>query len=659
MNDSAGSVTCLWPALTAAESGHAAGQALPSECSPGDRGAGHCAAPWSHWSGSRWHPKSPRPPRPPDRSDPPSAHACVEHSWPLAALTQSLLAKSASPSPTLGVPPTAWGSAQTPHGCPCDCRGICGGTTGSTSDRRSPPAGMSDQLWTGQTWLSVFAAGQSSSDWAGLTAWRIPSCWSQRPCDRQECWMTLLGQRTDVLGDTAGQLASSWGFLATTQTLTDGSRLTFGHAVEQLTVGSMLDWLTWDPLKVILDLSETCSTVTDSSLISLTHVNTLSGAFSGSRAFWSGGRHAVKSLKSSKKSFFPDRVKGRVQFSCRKNTVLCSVSMMAPRLRHTLLEIRNGVLEGTIAILIQKRSTGTIKAFSQGTVLLLPKRKDICTACSKTLDRTSSGKVCRNSETWCWPMTVCDAPKSRIPTDCDVANNVSSTWTEFWTLGGDLSFTVSQSDLYWAICGTTDDRKVIWLFGEGVAAELSFGDGIFLHANELSDCWNSCSKRLVTLSYIFTDRAETCLLWLFLWEYDQQTQHVSVGPFNCIRDMESWTSSKEGQSSVGRASMTNTSASSSEISFAEIITLALWAFGAEEPLGPDIVLRRGHSAFQCPRWPHKRQSDSAIRKAKGFRPRKGAPFPLPFFPPLGRMGQKPRLRDFSDKRFLASTYELM
>ena len=66
-----------------------------------------------------------------------------------------------------------------------------------------------------------------------------------------------------------------------------------------------------------------------------------------------GGRMADRALKSSRNSFLLDKSNGNLQLSFWKKILWSVVSMMAPRLRQTLLEIKNGVLVSTTAILIQ------------------------------------------------------------------------------------------------------------------------------------------------------------------------------------------------------------------------------------------------------------------------------------------------------------------
>ena len=124
-----------------------------------------------------------------------------------------------------------------------------------------------------------------------------------------------------------------------------------------------------------------------------------------------GGRMRISSQRSSRKRFFPDSVIGNVHCSLRNQMVWHSVSMIAPRLRHTLLEIRNGVCDSTTAILIQYLSIGMRMARLHGTTLLLPKRNVMFTGLSKIIGRTESGTCSKNSSNWCWPITVWEAPK--------------------------------------------------------------------------------------------------------------------------------------------------------------------------------------------------------------------------------------------------------
>ena len=84
-------------------------------------------------------------------------------------------------------------------------------------------------------------------------------------------------------------------------------------------------------------------------------------------------------------------------------------------------------------------------------------------------------------------------------------------------------------------------------------------------------------------------------------------------------------------------------------SFSGITVLATCWFGPDT-WPPDGLSRRGHSAFQCPRCPHRLHDDSAMRRANGRRPFPFCfdfPFPLPF----GGEIQKPLFFDFSTKRF--------
>ena len=82
------------------------------------------------------------------------------------------------------------------------------------------------------------------------------------------------------------------------------------------------------------------------------------------------------------------------------------VSMTAPKLRQTLLEMRKGVLDSTMAILTRNRSTGTRIARWQGTMLLFPNRNDMLTLRSWISGRIAAGTLQRNSSSWCCPMAV-------------------------------------------------------------------------------------------------------------------------------------------------------------------------------------------------------------------------------------------------------------
>ena len=135
-----------------------------------------------------------------------------------------------------------------------------------------------------------------------------------------------------------------------------------------------------------------------------------------------GGFNARSSQKSIRKRFFPDNVSAKVHCSSLKKIVCVVVSITAPRFRQTLLEIKKGVRESTMAILIQNRSTGTRMARLQGTMLLFPNLNDMLTLRSWINGRIAAGALQRNSSSWWRPMTVWEAPKSTMPVVRDVAN---------------------------------------------------------------------------------------------------------------------------------------------------------------------------------------------------------------------------------------------
>ena len=212
----------------------------------------------------------------------------------------------------------------------------------------------------------------------------------------------------------------------------------------------------------------------------------------------------MSSAKSSRNSFFPDNDIGSLHFSLRKKIVCSPVSMIAPRLRQTLLEIRNGVRVSTIAILIQYWSKGTSMAVLHCTTLLLPKRNDMFTGCSTTACCTVHGRLCRNSATWYRPITVWDAPRSTIPKVWFVANKMDSGEVDLirlWsglTLGVFVNFTVilgsvdTESGL--GLSGTTDLSPVMALsFGEGLVVTSASS---FLEALGSFALWNFAVKRL-------------------------------------------------------------------------------------------------------------------------------------------------------------------
>ena len=111
--------------------------------------------------------------------------------------------------------------------------------------------------------------------------------------------------------------------------------------------------------------------------------------------------------------------------------------MTALSWRNALLEIRNGVVDGTNAIFSQMGPTGTNMAVSQATVPLLPKRNDIDTGRYCTWSRISRGNWDRNSSCWWHPITVCEAPRSTIPTVPWLANKMS---TGSWWIMETLDF---------------------------------------------------------------------------------------------------------------------------------------------------------------------------------------------------------------------------
>ena len=78
--------------------------------------------------------------------------------------------------------------------------------------------------------------------------------------------------------------------------------------------------------------------------------------------------------------------------SLEKLTWSKAVSIWAPRVLKTLLEIRNGVLEFTMQIYTNHLASGTRIAREHATVLLLPKRKIVLHGTSRTLERIFSGK---------------------------------------------------------------------------------------------------------------------------------------------------------------------------------------------------------------------------------------------------------------------------
>ena len=85
----------------------------------------------------------------------------------------------------------------------------------------------------------------------------------------------------------------------------------------------------------------------------------------------------TSSQKSNKYSFLAVRDSGILTPILAKVIVSWAVSICAPKVRNTLLDIKNGVLDWTMHTLTFHRDNGTNRASWHSTVLLFPKRKTV------------------------------------------------------------------------------------------------------------------------------------------------------------------------------------------------------------------------------------------------------------------------------------------
>ena len=168
-----------------------------------------------------------------------------------------------------------------------------------------------------------------------------------------------------------------------------------------------------------------------------------------------GGFLAASSQRSSKNSFLPESWSGSSQSNWRNQILWLLVSITAPKHLQTLLEMRNGVFDSTIAILIQNLSIGTKMARLHGTTLLFPKRKDMSTGFSWTKLRTWGGKWLKTLAAGVgpWPFEMHQGPK--FPG--------SKTWrTRLVPV-----FVVKSLGDHWTHLGTVLTDWLVGLFGTG------------------------------------------------------------------------------------------------------------------------------------------------------------------------------------------------
>ena len=278
---------------------------------------------------------------------------------------------------------------------------------GSISDLRWPRSDRSVRPWCLQTWWSVRPIAPCSCSATcrcdpsdpelGSLHWSAPQgssrTWQVDSLGRVSSWSMVVGWRSTsaeirsfmwLLMVLAIDMVDTHGWSWTSVSLVCSCDCWgFAHSwVEFKWCG--LEWILPSVSTTSLLLSDSFSWHENTRSAMLADLSNTDGVL--------GGFLAASSQRSSKNSFLPESWSGSSQSNWRNQILWLLVSITAPRHLQTLLEMRKGVFDSTMAILIQNLSIGTKIARLHGTTLLFPKRKDISTGFSWTKLRTWVGK---------------------------------------------------------------------------------------------------------------------------------------------------------------------------------------------------------------------------------------------------------------------------
>ena len=295
-----------------------------------------------------------------------------------------------------------------------------------------------------------------------------------------------------------------------------------------------------------------------------------------------------------------------------------SVSITALIPFKNVLEIRKGVLPGTIAIRNFMEPKGSNNAWRQLSVCWLPNRKVRLQFVRVTCFRMWLGKPASSSGI-CWsPTTVCEAPRSTMPTVPDVANK-----TSLHELSGTLRDRLSAA----RTCCPLAHASLVKFSDDFMVLRRWRHSALNRDENAATPDW---------IPFII-------LSPLILSPLCVSPKHTSMSCGSCASSTVRWANS-----------MGDSSAITNDVGM---------ELEAVELLWPLVLCKFfwGHSFFQCPFCMQIRQKELAILRAKPPAPEKGffpLDLPFPFFPkPLSNRfetGQKPRTFTRSLKRRRAS-----
>ena len=327
-----------------------------------------------------------------------------------------------------------------------------------------------------------------------------------------------------------------------------------------------------------------------------------------------------------------DNRKGTEHPSFSKWTTWLCVSITAPRLRNTELDMRNGVFVSTRAMRNHTEPTGINMAFWLVMVLLLPKRNVIETFCSLTLLRTSSGSSAKNFPAWWWPITDCDAPKSTIPQQPWLAKRTGSCFSPTCSITSGLLSDVGDCGMLSRVIST----------GLGLSSStrwfLFILRGVFTRVCNEPALWFCVGSPrfpsfLAILLRRHNIRSGPCRSLVLCPMLSPMCDFFC--PHSTVLTKHTFSTCFEKHTfcfcrlsctpSMGKSSMMS-DVSSTSFSAMTVMALAV-VVRLFDPLA--VAGAFGHSHFQCPFWRHFLQWDSAILKANGFLLKRPFDFPPP------------------------------
>ena len=380
--------------------------------------------------------------------------------------------------------------------------------------------------------------------------------------------------------------------------------------------------------------SPTCESQSSSSATTLSFLGTRMSASEGNGSDWAhtvtcvsaglklgdaspSGR--TRSLRSSKNNPLLVKVIGKLFWILEAWITCLVVSTLAPRALSKVLDRRNGVLPGTMAIFKSIPCIGTTIACLLWRTPWFPNRNVTSQGHLLTCFITSGLRFCNKSGTNSLPITVLVAPKSTMP------------------------------KLPW-------DAKNAW--ASSATSETGCG-------RRVMSAWARQCKRSRTFQRSASILTAVESGWHVFCQLFKELRSLSLGLRLCSTIMTcthgSWGTSKAGSWTLG--SCKNSRGKTSGLPVWESTTPAN-VVGAWGGLLVELVLSLldGHSAFQWPTWLHNLQRDSRILCCSDFL---DDPWPLENFPftplkprdlPLPETGQNPLWRTFSLRRLRASVY---